>query len=230
MGADQSTCENADIVLVDCRSLTRQCLIEGLTQHWSGVPLTAVSEPADVLDGSFSPDLVLLNIGGARLSAPGKGAIVSLMAERLAPVPLVVLSDSEEIEDVVAALQLGARGYVTSSQDLLEVAEVLRFVRAGGTFVPAASLIKGAPQLAAENQPDAQRKGHLDSLTRREIQVLERIRQGKPNKVIAHELAISESTVKVFVRRILAKLHAVNRTEVAYLTRGRFESVSQELN
>jgi DNA-binding NarL/FixJ family response regulator len=61
-------------------------------------------------------------------------------------------------------------------------------------------------------------------LTPRESEVLARPRQGKPNKIIAHELEISESTVKVFVRRILMKLHALNRTEVASLTRGQADS------
>jgi DNA-binding CsgD family transcriptional regulator len=54
-----------------------------------------------------------------------------------------------------------------------------------------------------------------EGLTPREMEVAARLRQGKPNKVIAHELEISESTVKAFVRRILIKLHALNRTEVA---------------
>jgi DNA-binding NarL/FixJ family response regulator len=57
-------------------------------------------------------------------------------------------------------------------------------------------------------------------LTPRESEVLARLRQGKPNKIIAHELEISESTVEMFGRRILMKLHASNRTEVASLTRG----------
>ena len=57
----------------------------------------------------------------------------------------------------------------------------------------------------------------MQDLTPREMDVAERLRQGKPNKIIAHELQISESTVKVFVHRILTKLGAINRTEVAYL-------------
>ena len=57
-------------------------------------------------------------------------------------------------------------------------------------------------------------------LTPRESEVLARLRQGKPNKIIAHELEITENTVKVFVRRILMKLGASNRTAVASLTRG----------
>jgi DNA-binding NarL/FixJ family response regulator len=62
-------------------------------------------------------------------------------------------------------------------------------------------------------------KKPCESLTPREVEVLARLRLGKPNKVIAHELDISENTVKVFVRRILVKLHASNRTEVACLVR-----------
>ena len=57
-------------------------------------------------------------------------------------------------------------------------------------------------------------------LTPREGEVLARLRQGKPNKIIAHELEITENTVKVFVRRILLKLHASNRTQLALLTHG----------
>ena len=50
------------------------------------------------------------------------------------------------------------------------------------------------------------------------------LRQGKPNKIIAHELGIRESTVKVFVHRILTKLRATNRTELAVRTGGRADS------
>ena len=56
------------------------------------------------------------------------------------------------------------------------------------------------------------------------------LRQGKPNKVIAYELDISESTVKTFVRRILIKLRAVNRTEVAHLTEGQFDAIQAALH
>jgi DNA-binding CsgD family transcriptional regulator len=55
----------------------------------------------------------------------------------------------------------------------------------------------------------------LERLTPREVEVLARLRQGKSNKIIARELEISESAVKVFVRRLLMKLHALNRTKVA---------------
>jgi DNA-binding NarL/FixJ family response regulator len=60
--------------------------------------------------------------------------------------------------------------------------------------------------------------------TPREREVLALLCQGKPNKIIAHALNISENTVKVFVRRILMKLNATNHTAVACLTFGPAES------
>jgi DNA-binding NarL/FixJ family response regulator len=58
--------------------------------------------------------------------------------------------------------------------------------------------------------------------------VAARLRQGRPNKLIAYELAISESTVKVFVRRILTKLGAANRTEAALLIERHLPTASRE--
>jgi DNA-binding NarL/FixJ family response regulator len=69
-----------------------------------------------------------------------------------------------------------------------------------------------------------------EGLTPREMEVVARLRQGKPNKVIAYELEISESTVKAFVRRILIKLNALNRTEVAHLTEGQFDRMQAALD
>jgi DNA-binding NarL/FixJ family response regulator len=88
-------------------------------------------------------------------------------------------------------------------------------------------------KFAQDRQHDAHRVPHdldrkpFESLTPRETEVLARLRQGKPNKIIAFELDISESTVKVFVRRILTKLRASNRTEVACLLRGQLESADE---
>jgi DNA-binding NarL/FixJ family response regulator len=208
--------------------LTRQCLSQALAQNWPGTEITVLGEPLEALKDQRlcrGAELVLLNLGAAHATAPLPRSTIRRLVGHFAGVPLVVFGDHEDIEDVVAAIQLGARGYIPTSQDLVEVAEALRFVCAGGTFVPASSLIKCAPQLMAEL------RGHgraCDRLTPREMEVLVRLRQGMPNKGIAHELDISESTVKVFVRRILAKLHAVNRTEVAYLTQHQFEDVTAD--
>jgi DNA-binding NarL/FixJ family response regulator len=208
--------------------LTRHCLSQVLAQNWPGAEISVLGEPLEALKDvrlCRGADLVLLNLGAAHATAPLPRSIIRRLVGRFGRVPVVVFGDHEDIEDVVQTIQLGARGYIPTSQDLVGVAEALRFISAGGTFVPASSLIKCAPQLTAEPRGNGRA---CDRLTPREMEVLVRLRQGMPNKGIAHELEISESTVKVFVRRILAKLHAVNRTEVAYLTQHQFEDLTAD--
>ena len=83
--------------------------------------------------------------------------------------------------------------------------EALRFVGAGGTYVPVQCL------LAARQTPTAAPEAIAASgITSRELAVIQAIRQGKPNKVIAYELNMCESTVKVHVRHIMRKLQARN--------------------
>ena len=92
----------------------------------------------------------------------------------------------------------------------------IKFVVAGGVFVPASSLLNSA-QVKGANTAAA--KGQTNPLfTARQASIVEALRQGKANKVIAYELNMCESTVKVHVRKIMRKLKASNRTQVAYLT------------
>jgi DNA-binding NarL/FixJ family response regulator len=91
----------------------------------------------------------------------------------------------------------------------------MRLVLAGGVFVPASSLIAArlAPNKTSNGAPQAN-----GMFTARQVAVIEAVRRGKANKIIAHELNMRESTVKVHVRNIMKKLKARNRTEVAYMT------------
>ena len=82
----------------------------------------------------------------------------------------------------------------------------LHRLRAGGSYAPPASL------LADEPSPQEAR----GLLTSRQSEVLRELRQGKPNKIIAYELGMSESTVKVHIRNIMRKVGATNRTQVVY--------------
>jgi DNA-binding NarL/FixJ family response regulator len=92
-------------------------------------------------------------------------------------------------------------------------------VQAGGVFVPE-TCVRSLHQSA---HVDAE---HDSFFTRRQAQVVEAIRQGKPNKIIAYELSMCESTVKVHVRTIMKKLKARNRTQVAYLYASKMEGQS----
>jgi DNA-binding NarL/FixJ family response regulator len=117
--------------------------------------------------------------------------------------PAIVLSIDDRVEAVRLAFDNGARGYIpTASTGLDLLVEILHFVKAGGTFVPPSTL-------ARSELPQKERQ----RLTEREMLILDLLKKGKQNKVIAYELGLSESTVKVHIRHILDKLRARNRTE-----------------
>ena len=67
----------------------------------------------------------------------------------------------------------------------------------------------------------------IEGFTQRQAQILDCLRRGMANKLIAYELKMCESTVKVHIRNTMKKLKAANRTHVAYLTRGLFENAGQ---
>ena len=213
------------IVLIDRRPLTRQCLSRWLQEGSPDLRVVSVGSPADLLDTSRSlsaPHNIIFSIGAASVRDPEVLGKISLLRRHMSRIPLVLLSDSDEIDDIVAAIEQGVRGYITTNLEPSEAAAALQCVAAGGTFVPASSVMKFAQDRQDGAGPSTEHEtSGLKRLTPRESEVLARLRQGKPNKIIAHELQITENTVKVFVRRILMKLHASNRTEVACLTRAR---------
>jgi DNA-binding CsgD family transcriptional regulator len=89
--------------------------------------------------------------------------------------------------------------------------EAVRFVLAGGTYVPLECVLATGGSGIAAAQPSPS----VGAVTGRELAVVRAIQQGKSNKVIAYDLNMCESTVKVHVRNIMKKLKARNRTEVA---------------
>jgi DNA-binding NarL/FixJ family response regulator len=98
----------------------------------------------------------------------------------------------------------------------------MHLVCVGGTFAPPAALLsQGDRSEGVIGEP------LIEGFTQRQAQILECLRRGMANKLIAYELNMCESTVKVHVRNIMKKLKATNRTQVAYLTRGFFEGANQ---
>lgn len=116
-------------------------------------------------------------------------------------------------DQIVDAIGRGARGYIPTSVPLEIVVEVIRLVRAGGVFVPATSLI-AARRSSGFITASQQSGGGL--FTARQAAVVEALRRGKANKIIAYELNMRESTMKVQIRNIMKQLKARNRTEVSH--------------
>src|SRR5207245_2531707 len=105
--------------------------------------------------------------------------------------------------------------YIPTSVGAEVAIAALRLIDAGGTFIPAHVLRSAAGK--PEISPDYMHRRLSDeiALTPRELSVVALLREGKPNKLIAAQLKMQESTVKVHVRNILKKLHAANRTHAA---------------
>jgi len=154
-------------------------------------------------------DLVLLD-----LNLPDMDGLFALgVLRRKHPATAVVaLSGVRDASTVLAAIGLGAVGYISKSTSHAVMLEALRLVCAGGTYLPADIL---AERAALDSLPAAE----LD-LTAREAQVLTLMLEGKPNKVISRELGVAEATVKNHVTAVLKALKATNRTQ-AVIAAGR---------
>ncbi len=126
--------------------------------------------------------------------------------------PIMLVSDKEEPDLIVAFLERNIRGFISTNLSISVMLRAIDLVSAGGVFVPASCLIRAQRRPANPASP----AGH-GVFTARQAVVVEALRRGKANKIIAYELNMRESTVKVHVRNIMRKLKATNRTEVAYL-------------
>jgi DNA-binding NarL/FixJ family response regulator len=108
----------------------------------------------------------------------------------------------------------GVRGYIPSSVDLNLAIEAIRLAQAGGIFVPVNCLVQSLRQ--EHTQSETSGDPLSDLFTRQQAAVANALRRGKANKIIAYEMNLAESTVKVHIRNIMRKVQARNRTEVAF--------------
>lgn len=202
------------IFIVDGRALERECFVRGIEVILPEISVEAFSSVADFLEDvedSGSSAAVFYNTGGRRVSDPKVSADLGCLAAATS-VPLIVLSPLEEIPEMIAALDCGAKGYIPASLGIEATLTAVHLTATGAIFMPAASLLAMREMVAAHKQmPDVDM-----AFTSRQNAVADALRRGKPNKLIAYELNMCESTVKVHIRNIMKKLQARNRTEAAY--------------
>ena len=133
------------IVLIDRRPLTRQCISRWLQEGSSNLRVVSVGSPADLLDASRSlsaPHIIIFSIGAASVRDPDVLGKTTLLRRHMSRIPLVLLCDRDDVEEIVAAIEHGVRGYIPTSLEPSEAAAALQCVAAGGTFVPASAVIK----------------------------------------------------------------------------------------
>jgi DNA-binding NarL/FixJ family response regulator len=202
-----------NILVVDDHPLYRSGVVYALQNTGMAVNIVecSVLETAfQRLDEGLQADLIILD-----LQMPGYGGLDSVRAvrNRCPEVPVLVLSGNEDPAVVRECIELGAFGFVPKSAPSEQFHAALKLVLSGGVYLPPTSLSVGSP--ATRAQQDAW--GRLGArLTERQRQVLLGIVQGKPNKVIARDLGLSDTTVKSHVAHILDALVVSNRTEAVY--------------
>ncbi|WP_246472469.1 response regulator transcription factor [Azospirillum tabaci] len=217
--------------------MTRESLSAGLSLRDPSLKLrTAASlgEAKAMLAAGTPPAVVLCNV--VSLTPPNGNVLATLrdVAGAFGGTPLVVLSDGEEEDLPLEASRLGVRGCLPTNVGLAVAQEALRLVASGGTFFPSPFLHRLLQRReATEDDPPA--PSGAAALTARQRGVLQRLREGKSNRVIAQELGISENTAKVHVRGILRALGASNRAEAVRKAwqsaePAAQESVSRDLN
>jgi DNA-binding NarL/FixJ family response regulator len=204
------------LVIIDNRELDRHCLAQCMAAQKSDLLVLAfgsVEEWKQVRTDYPPLSAILLNVGGKKIDEPGVSAQIRNLASEFDPTPVIILADSDDFAEIARALEFGAKGYIPSSVSIDVCMELISLSMAGGVFVPA-SVLFAMRHLIEASTTNARPLASI--FTGRQAEVVEALRRGKANKIIAYELNLRESTVKVHVRNIMKKLKATNRTEVVF--------------
>ena len=187
-----------------------ECIHRSLRAALS-VPVVTFSTLSE-LESKFSESFGLFFLSLRDANQEECANAITLLGALAPSVPIVVLSSSANHMDFArTAINYGAKGYIPSTTKFEIVVEAVRFILAGGTYVPIDHLFDQVTR-----SPFATKLVSPSSvLTEREMTIVQAIQEGKSNKIIAYKLCICEGTVKVHLRNIMKKLNAKNRTDVA---------------
>ena len=200
------------ILLVDDHPFLRTGVLQliALEDDLEAVGEASSGEEAITQAASLDPDLILLD-----LNMKGMNGIDTLIALRKAEVTsrIVMFTVSDNQEDVVAALQAGADGYLLKD---MEPDDLIRKIRlaANGQLVLSEELTE-LLALAIQSKSRKDTKVDIKSMTKRERQILKLLAAGMTNKHIARKLDITEGTVKVHIKHLFKKLNLKSRVEAA---------------
>lgn len=189
-------------------------LLDGLVATLSSAP--DVEVVAATTDASHAvrearekrPDIALLDV-----TMPGGGLLAATEIAAVAPdTRVIMLTVSEDADDVLAAMRAGAKGYVLKGVSGRELLNIIRSVHGGSAYVPPTLAHGLLNQRARPETPD-----RLADLTERERDVLKLVGAGLSNAQIGGEIGVAEKTVKHYMTSILAKLEVGSRVEAALL-------------
>jgi DNA-binding NarL/FixJ family response regulator len=200
------------ILVADDHALIRDG-VSSLLGAWGHevVGQAADGAAAVALADQLAPDLVLMDV--RMPSMDGLEATRRIVAAH-PDLPIVMLTVSEEEDDLFEAIRAGARGYLLKSLEGAQLRAMIDAVGRGEAAITPATAFR-ITQLFSVSRPSPEPPEAATTLTARERDVLALVTDGLRNREIAARLGISENTVKFHLRNILEKLHAVSRTELA---------------
>lgn len=163
------------------------------------------------------PDIVLMDI---KMPEHNGLEATRLIKAEMPDVTVVIVTVSDEEEDLFEAIKSGAQGYLLKNISGEEFGRMLQAIANGDAPLSSGLAAKVLGEFARLGQQPPSRESAEDELSERERQVLEKVAAGATNKEIAASLVISENTVNYHMKNILAKLHLRNRAQaVAYAVR-----------
>ena len=188
------------ILIADDHTVVREGLVSLVKRKSDMVIVAEAKNGREAVDlwKEHRPDVALLDLRMPELD--GVSAIKEIR-ELDGNAHIVVLTTYDGDEDIYRAIKAGAKAYLLKDTARDALVDCVRKVHAGETYLPAPLAAKLAERVSG------------DALSRREIEVLQRMGAGKSNKEIGAELFISEGTVKTHVKSIFTKLDVVSRTE-----------------
>ena len=203
--------EKITVLVADDHAVVRSGLAAILGEQSD---ITIIGEAKDGLEAiskalELKPDVIMMDI--FMPNCTGLDAMTSIR-ESLPDARVLILTISENEDDLFRALRFGAQGYLLKSANIDEVANAVRQVAGGEAIL--------SPHIATRLVAEFRKKDANPELSAREMEVLQLVGEGLTNTRIAARLFISESTVRTYLRRLLDKLHLSHRTEaMAYAVR-----------
>jgi len=178
-----------------------------------------VAEAADGVEGikrakELEPDVILLD-----LNLPGLSGLetLQLLTQDLPSCAVIILTVSEEADELGQALRDGARGFLVKNIEADVLTTAIRRAAGGEPVIAESMTAKLVAQFRGQARQGAQPAAQAERsrLTARERQIVQCLARGASNKVIARELDVAESTVKIHVQNVLKKLNLTSRVQVA---------------
>jgi DNA-binding NarL/FixJ family response regulator len=213
MSTSAARLKKPELLIIDSKRL-RQAGITRLLETWAdvmgltakpvvpGVPFDACCAPADC-------EMTIICVGNESIHGAQYQGLITNVRRQMPQALLVIISDREDAQEICAAFEAGAVGFMPTSIEPAVAFQALSFIRSGGSFFPPSALSTSLRETTINGA------ARVSDLTAKQEQVVGGLHKGLSNKTIARQLEMSEATVKVHVRHIMRKFGVANRTQLA---------------